>query len=68
MKNFLATFYIWEYSIHKALPSQPLLLDEFKSMTGNLNMGNHKIINLAVPTNNTDATNKTYSDTNFLKL
>lgn len=36
-------------------------------MTGNLNMGNKKIINLANPAN-TDAINKAYVDTGFLKL
>ena len=37
-------------------------------MTGNLNMGNKKIINLANPADNTDAINKAYVDTGFLKL
>ena len=37
-------------------------------MTGNLNMGNNKIINVTNPTDNSDATNKSYVDTNFLKL
>ena len=37
-------------------------------MTGNLNMANKKIINLANPADNTDAINKAYVDTGFLKL
>lgn len=37
-------------------------------MTGNLNMGNKKIINLANPADNTDAINKAYVDTGFLKV
>ena len=37
-------------------------------MTGNLNMGNKKIINPANPADNTDAINKAYVDTGFLKL
>ena len=39
-----------------------------KAMTGNLNMGNNKIINLTNATDNSDATNRSYVDTNFLKL
>jgi hypothetical protein len=35
------------------------------SMTGALSMGNNKIIDLATPTNSTDAVNKTYIDTVF---
>lgn len=37
-------------------------------MSGNLNMGNNKIINLTDPTDNTEAANKAYIDKNFLKL
>lgn len=37
-------------------------------MTGNLNMGNKKIINLANPADNTDAINKAYVDTGFFCL
>ena len=37
-------------------------------MTGDLNMGNYKITNLANPTNNTDGANKKYIDDNYLKL
>ena len=40
MKNFLATFYLWEYGIRKSLPSQPLLVDGSKSVTGDLLVGN----------------------------
>lgn len=38
------------------------------AMNGDLQMGNHKIIALANPTTNTDAANKTFVDSNFLKL
>ena len=61
MKNLTGTFYLLNYDIQTRL----LLLDGSESMTGNLKMGNHKIVNLVAPTNNTDATNKTYIDTNF---
>ena len=37
-------------------------------MSGNLNMGNNKIINLTDPTDNTEAANEAYIDKNFLKL
>src|SRR5438093_7555907 len=37
--------------------------DSGDTMTGNLDLGNFKIINLATPTNNTDVTNKNYVDT-----
>ena len=37
-------------------------------MTRSLRMGNKKIINLTNPTNNTDAANKAYIETGFLKL
>lgn len=32
------------------------------AMTGDLNMGNHKIVNITAPTNDNDATNKKYVD------
>ena len=38
------------------------------AMSGNLQMINNKIINLANPTDNKDAINKTYVDTGFLKV
>ena len=68
MKTVFSEYQVWVYSIRKILPSQPLLIDRSKSVNANLNMGNKKIINLATPTHNTDAVNKTYADTNFLKL
>ena len=68
MKNFLAMQLLSECGIRKSLPSQPLLLDGSKSMTGSLRMGNKKISNLTNPTNNTDAANKAYIETGFLKL
>ena len=37
-------------------------------MTGSLHIGNEKIINLAIPSNNADAANKAYIDDHFLKL
>ena len=57
MKNVLAMQHLWEYGIRKSLPSQPLLLDGSKRMTGDLHMGGKKIINLANPINNADAAN-----------
>ena len=42
--------------------------DGSSNMTGNLNMGNKKIINLANPADNTDAINKAYVDTGFFCL
>lgn len=36
------------------------------TMTGNINMGNKKITNLATPSSGTDAANKNYVDNNFL--
>ena len=42
-----------------------LPLDGSSSMTGDLNLGSHKITNLATPTLNTDAVNKQYVDIEF---
>lgn len=42
-----------------------LPLDGSSSMTGDLNLGSHKIANLATPTLNTDAVNKQYVDVEF---
>jgi len=36
-------------------------------MTGSLNLGNHKITSVTTPTNASDAANKTYIDSNFMK-
>lgn len=38
------------------------------TLTGNLNLNNHKIINLPTPTLNTDATNKSYVDGLYTNL
>ena len=38
------------------------------TLTGNLNLNNHKIINLSTPTLNTDATNKSYVDGLYTNL
>lgn len=38
------------------------------SMTGNLNAGDNRVINLADPRSNKGTINKKYADTNFLKL
>ena len=38
------------------------------AMAGPLNMSNNKITHLANPTANGDATNKSWSESNFLKL
>lgn len=38
------------------------------AMTGNLDTGNNKIVNLATPTNGTDAANKSYVDTQISNL
>lgn len=43
-------------------------LDGSVAMTGALNVGNNKVINLATPTANTDATTKLYVDTEFQAL
>lgn len=43
-------------------------LDGSVAMTGALNVGNNKVINLATPTENTDATTKLYVDTEFQAL
>lgn len=40
-------------------------LDGSYTMTGNLNIGNNKIINVVAPTTGTDAENKTYVDTHM---
>lgn len=52
----------------QAANSKYLWITGRKVMTGNLNMGNDRIINLTNPTDNSDATNKSYVDTHFLKL
>lgn len=41
-----------------------LPLDGSKAMTGDLNLNNHKITNVATPTNNSDVANKSYVDDN----
>ena len=41
-----------------------LPLDGSKAMTGDLNLNNHKITNVATPTNNNDVANKSYVDNN----
>jgi hypothetical protein len=46
--------------------NQGLLTDGSNSMLNNLNLNNNRIINLANPTNNQDATSKLYCDTNSL--
>lgn len=56
------------YKANKTEIDDYLKKDGSSNMTGNLNMGNKKIINLANPTDNTDAINKAYVDTGFLKL
>ena len=56
------------YKANKTELDGYLKKDGSSNMTGNLNMGNKKIINLANPTDNTDAINKAYVDTGFLKL
>lgn len=43
-------------------------LDGSVAMTGALNVGNNKVINLATPTENTDAVNKAYVDIEFQAL
>ena len=42
-----------------------LFLDGSKAMTGDLNMDDHKIINLKDPENDNDAVNKTYFENNL---
>ena len=44
-----------------------LKIDGTRAMTGNLNMDGNKIIRLASPTDNSDATNKQYIDETLLK-
>lgn len=54
-------------AVGDALASR-LLLDGSKAMTGNLNMSQFQIVNLASPINNTDATPKNYVDTEIKKV
>ena len=54
--------------VHQNLDLTPFLRkDGQRAMTGNLNMDGNKIIRLASPTNNSDATNKQYIDEALLK-
>jgi hypothetical protein len=54
-------------SIQGVIPSsEEILVDGSNSMLNNLSLNNNKIVNLANPTNNQDATSKLYCDTNSL--
>lgn len=52
----------------KGIASKAILKDGTVSMENNLNVGNHKIINLSDPDVNTDAANKKYVDEAISKL
>lgn len=48
--------------------NRKLNIDGSTPMTGNLNVNNHKLINLAEPTNNSDGCTKHYTDVAFQEL
>ena len=50
-------------AISDSISTNSLLVDGSNQMISNLNCGNNKIINVAIPATGTDATNKTYVDT-----
>ena len=67
MKNFLATFYLWEYGIRKSLPtitSRWVQKRDWGLACGKLK----KSLTWPIQLMHTDAKNKAFVDTGFLKL